>query len=433
MEASEIKLFYEIYGEPIPSIRGKTTADKGANMKDTYDPGLKLQITEQSLTTDIMHVSGVKFVVSLAEPLNIIISSYVPSLGQGTLGRALKGHLDCLEMFGFHARMTRVDPLKALATLRGRFQGVEIDISGAGDHLPVVDIRIRRIKELARSTIESLKFDMPTSLMRYLITYCVSRINVMTGTSGGNVSPRVKLTGRKVNYTKEFALKFGDYVEARNPEVVSNSMQPRTQACIALYPTTSLNGAWKMLNLVSKMIVSRTTFHKVKDNPDYIIQVMNELAKSGTIRQEDIEGINPGVHIGNEDLMPEEFVEEEPQTAKLAPDPNVIEILGANDESMREERLGEEAVDEKDEPIINTPAEAGRRSTRSTAGTTTRYEDYVRPDGVSGLTTKWGVALANLRVKVALETFGDKAHDAIADELTSLFIKKESIKSHQVE
>ena len=189
VEALDVKLFYEIYCEPIPSIRGKATADKGANMKDTYDPGLKLQITEKSLTTDIMTVSGVNFVVSLAEPLNIIISSYVPSLGQVTLGRALKGHLDCLEMFGFHARMTRVDPLKALAALRGRFQGMEIDISGAGDHLPAVDIRIRRIKELARSTIASLKFDMPTSFIRYLITYCVSRINVRTGASGGNVSP----------------------------------------------------------------------------------------------------------------------------------------------------------------------------------------------------------------------------------------------------
>jgi len=146
-------------------------------------------------------------------------------------------------------------------------------------------------------------------------------------------------------------------------------------------------------------------------------------------KKEDIEDLNPGVHIGNEDLMLEEFAEEEPQTAKHAPDPNVIEILGDNDESMPEEMLGEEAVEERDEPMIDTPAKATRRSTRSIAGTTTNYEDYVRTDGVSGLTTKWGLALANLRVKVALETFGDKAHDAIADELTSLFIKKKALKA----
>ena len=38
-------------------------------------------------------------------------------------------------MFGFDATIIRVDPLKALAGLRGRFPGVEIDISGADDHL----------------------------------------------------------------------------------------------------------------------------------------------------------------------------------------------------------------------------------------------------------------------------------------------------------
>ena len=150
IEVADVKLFHEIYGEPIPSIRGKTTATKDVNLRDTYDSGLKLQVTEQTLTTDIMYVGGEKFVVSLSEPLNLIIVAHVKTLGQITLGHAIQGHLDILNMFGFRARMIRVDPLKALAALYGRFHGVEIDISGAGDHLPTVDIRIRRIKELAQ-------------------------------------------------------------------------------------------------------------------------------------------------------------------------------------------------------------------------------------------------------------------------------------------
>ena len=60
-----------------------------------------------------------------------------------------------------------------------------------------------------------------------------------------------------------------------------------------------------------------------------------------------------------------------------------------------------------------------RRSARSTAGVTSRY------DGYSMMTRGYGLACANLKVKVALERFGKAAYDAIKDELTQLFIKRE--------
>ena len=40
-----------------------------------------------------------------------------------------------------------------------------------------------------------------------------------------NVAPRVKFTGRKNKFEKEYALGFGDYVEAYDPTVVSNMVQ----------------------------------------------------------------------------------------------------------------------------------------------------------------------------------------------------------------
>jgi len=52
------------------------------------------------------------------------------------------------------------------------------------------------------------------------------------------------MTGRKVDFKREYALTFGEYVEARNPKVVSNSMAPRTEPCLALYPTLNANGSW---------------------------------------------------------------------------------------------------------------------------------------------------------------------------------------------
>ena len=433
VEVADVKLFFEIYGEPIPSIRGKTTNDKRVNQRDNYDPGLQQQVSTQQLTADVMTVAGVKFILSVAEPLNLIINSYVKTLGQVTLGRAVQGHLDVLSMFGFNARIMRVDPLKALASLRGRFTGVEIDISGAGDHLPMVDIRIRRVKELARATIQSLDFTMSKSLIKYLMTYCVSRINIRAGagSSGGNTCPRVKLTGRRVNYKKEFALKFGDYVEVKDPKVISNSMSPRTSPAIALYPTASINGSWKFLNLETKKIVSRNIFKKTPAAPNYAIAVMNSMADGCSVSPDDITGVDEAdtgedeVDAGVIDFEEEE--EEEPEVKTHTPDPNVIEALGAMQEHEPEADLEGDEIEEVNAPSISN--ENLRRSERSTAGQTSKFQDFIRPDGISGFTSKWGLALAHLSVKVAMESFGTKAYEAIKEELLQLIVRKKALRA----
>ena len=112
---------------------------------------------------------------------------------------------------------------------------MEVQPTGAGDHLPKLDIRIRRLKEMARSVLSALDYKLPISFVNQLVPFCVSHLNVQTTSClTGNWCPRVRMTGRKVDFKKEYALTFGDYVEARSPQVISNSMEPRTDGCIAL-------------------------------------------------------------------------------------------------------------------------------------------------------------------------------------------------------
>jgi len=242
VQVSDIKNYFEIYGVPIAAIRGRTTQDKHITVREDFDYGLKEQVTIQEMVADIIHVAGVKFMVSLSSPLQIVLMVPTPSLSKLALGKALQQHLDLLRMFGFDARIVFVDPFKSLVGLRGTIPGVEVQATGAGDHLPKLDIRIRRIKEMARAVLNGLDYKLPISFINQLITFCLSRINVMTTCSlTGNWCPRVRMTGRKVDFRREYALTFGDYVEARDPQVVSNSMDPRTEPCIALYPTLNVN------------------------------------------------------------------------------------------------------------------------------------------------------------------------------------------------
>ena len=108
------------------AIRGRTTQDRHKTAREDFDFGLKEQITIQEMVVDIMHVAGVKFMVSLSSPFQIVLMVPTPSLSKLALGRALQQHIDLLRMFGFDARIVFVDPFKSLASLRGTIPGVEV-------------------------------------------------------------------------------------------------------------------------------------------------------------------------------------------------------------------------------------------------------------------------------------------------------------------
>jgi hypothetical protein len=111
--------------------------------------------------------------------------------------------------------MVHVDPASVLMSLRGQFPGVVVEPSGAGDHVPKVDIRIRRVKEMYRTVKAGLPWTLPGTRVKDLVIYCVSRINLRTTSAlQGTICPtRVLFTGVKPNYRKELSLAFGDYVE----------------------------------------------------------------------------------------------------------------------------------------------------------------------------------------------------------------------------
>ena len=295
-----------------------------------------------------------------------------------------------------------------------------------------LDIRIRRVKEMARAVLNGLDYKLPLSLIGQLITFCVCRIKVMTTSSlTGNWCPRVRMTGRKVDFKREYALTFREYVEARDPKVVSNSMAPRTEPCIALYPTLNANGSWKLYNLGTNKLVSRSRFVKMKCTPENIIQAMNTRALKGMVKASDIDQADP-VDI--------EEIADEPVLVTHAPDPNVVEIIQHEDDDDDPEGLVEQeevdevvAVVDHVEPNIDSiqseieeeieviSVQPTRRSTRLTAGQTSKYEPY------SMLTQGYGLALGNLRIKVVLERFGKVAYDSIKEELEQLFVKKKAL------
>ena len=71
-----------------------------------------------------------------------------------------------------------VDLQSALRSLETKFPNVSIDVSGAKDYVPKADIKIRRIKERYRSIKTSLAWNLPMILVKDLVAFAVSRMNI---------------------------------------------------------------------------------------------------------------------------------------------------------------------------------------------------------------------------------------------------------------
>jgi len=341
--ADDVNRFFDIYGPQVAGVRGKTTKKKAKIMSER-DRGAKLQITHQEMSADIMHVGTYKSLVSVSKPLGLTLIDTVKTTTKAELGRSLQSHINTLRSRAFEPSVVYVDPQRGLEKLQGSFPGTEIDISGAGDHMNMVDTKIRRIKEIMRSVIAGLPYELHRDRLKDLAIYAVNRTN-LKATQGliSKDSPRVRFTGVKPEFKTEFGLAFGDYVEAYNPraEKKSNDVTvPRTEPCIALYPSANRNGSWILWNMDTRMYVRRTQWRKLPTS-ETVIKIMNNIAGAVGIKLADIP-VDQGVDM---EVVDQATLHTPMGDEVIAP---TAEELGIADEEMDVPELVAEYADDSD-------------------------------------------------------------------------------------
>jgi hypothetical protein len=160
----------------------------------------------------------------------------------------------------FKIKMIRVDGEGAINTEwfhnKVSLRGIILDVTGAGEAVAIVERKIRHIKERVRSVNNTLPFGLSEKLEVWLVKYAVSRIVLApTRNSIDHISPREKLSGRKIDVDKE--IKHGDYVQVHN-DAIDNSTKPRTAGAIALMSSGNLEGSWYYILLANEQIVKRS-------------------------------------------------------------------------------------------------------------------------------------------------------------------------------
>ena len=139
-----------------------------------YSEELKTTDRDQVMYADIMTIDGQKSLLSVSVPLQLIICTALKDESEQVLDTALQGQLQVLRERGFTPKMVHVDPQSMFVRLRSQYLGVLIDVGGAKDYVPVVDAKIRRVKEMHRAVKARLAWKLPKSRVSDLLTYCVS-------------------------------------------------------------------------------------------------------------------------------------------------------------------------------------------------------------------------------------------------------------------
>jgi hypothetical protein len=131
-----------------------------------------------------------------------------------------------------------------------------IDLSGAGNHVPKVDIKIRRLKEVYWGVKEDLPWKLPLIFVKDLVAYVVACLNVyFTMAMNQKIAPKVLFTGMCMDFKKELSLAFGYYCEVYVR--TDNTSRARTAACIALHPYHNATGLWTFYNLHTHARISK--------------------------------------------------------------------------------------------------------------------------------------------------------------------------------
>ena len=410
---------FSIHGSDVAQLRGKTRRQ---------NPSTSTMLTQvpatsvQTMYCDVMHIREQKTLISVLDPLLLVIGSAITSETGRMLCQALEDQIDVLRAKGVRVRAVRVDRHQSLLTLRGKLGEVDVEACGAGDHVGRAENKIKTIKEMFRSVVARLPWRLARRLISDLISFVIKRLNSQPSSSGHNTSPRVSITGVKIDFDKEYMLGFGDYVETRNPMVKSNDAeQLRTQSAIALYPVGNHVGSWKLMLLSNGETVTRSQMTKLPC-PDVVIARMNEIyeedekiassAKKSSSKTSEVGNLLPTL---DEELSDEE---DDDYVPNLSPgsdsdsdsDPDSDQppddtprrsrrLRGANAEEMPD-LVDDDSSDDEEEP-------PPRRSSRVPK----------RPD----VSHKF---LYHISLKRGLSLFGDVAEQSVAKEIQNMISKE---------
>lgn len=290
--SQDIERAVDIYGTELAYLKGKTTKQRSVQVSRES----RLLISRnQALHVDIMFINKEAYLLSVSTPLGLLSANHLGAAAGAKSARmvkiALLHQMSVYESYGQKVSDILTDGEGAIAAIVADLAklAVVVNTAGPGEHVPLVERKIRQVKERVRGVVNTLPYRLANPLLRWLVAFAVTRINLLpTKTGKIGVSPKEALTGRKVDYNRDVRVGFGDYVQATT-RTTDNSLKGRTEGAIALCPTMNTQGSCTFM-LLRNLETAVRDHWTVLPTPVEVIQRMNEYAdKTGHAVSEGVE------------------------------------------------------------------------------------------------------------------------------------------------
>jgi len=487
----------DIYGRDRNSIRGKRTKrkTKPIYMESAYKPST----IQQHINIDIFFIEGEGYLISVLTPLDFVMINRIKNRTTEALRAAVYHHLATAESENYDVTHILCDGEKGFAAFFNalRTAGYLINPSGPGQHVPVVERKIRVVKERVRATLQSIPYQLMFSLLRYLVEYVTLMLNFEpNSTREDPTSPYELFRGLKVDYKRQLRISFGDYAECHNPHITSNTVHRRTDPCLALLPTLNAQGSHLFYNLDTRSTCIRDTWDKLPFPAD-ILRRCNMLAANQrkklrvqpTFAYEPVDEHNNYIeHMDDVDLFDNNPADTSTDSSSESDNDNedenfhiddavvtddiaeeILENERIHQEILNENEMYQQVTDEQINPVDKhkpddlyaempiDPSPQHRYSTRSKGqaekpapfkdGKTWLNNNAILTKSLKQLKkaifhasltvkqkNKFGV-YTNMTVRQAIDKYGEKARKAVMDELKQLINLKvfKFVKAHEVD
>jgi hypothetical protein len=161
----------------------------------------------------------------------------VNHLGNRTIPEILKAFKEIFQYYlhrGFRITTVHTDAEFAplIALMDSMPGGPVLNLASASEHVPVIERRIRVVKERCRATRHGLPFDrIPKLLTIHIVLNAVKLLNFfpMKGGVSDTYSPTTIMSGETLDFKKHLCLQLGQYCQVHEEDTPRNSQISRTQ------------------------------------------------------------------------------------------------------------------------------------------------------------------------------------------------------------
>ena len=179
-----------IFKSSIAALKGKTHKLASTPASAVIAP--RVTQVQQILAVDIFFIKQLPFL--LGELIPLVLALCVPFKNRSALiiAKAINSFIYNAKMRDFDCVQIRTDGEGALATMRDELSkiGIVLDISGPGQHVPVIERKIQTVKERVQAHVNDLPYVMTRLLLTMCVLFCVSRLNMLLGIPGSRVELR---------------------------------------------------------------------------------------------------------------------------------------------------------------------------------------------------------------------------------------------------